>query len=315
MAKFTGLLLIGELIALSYVGGVSQAAVLTGISYLLFPELAALSYDVFTRPTGTWARAPFLLVATPLITAVIGLLIEQYLGYGVLSILLAVSFALLVIKLLNSPIAPAIPAGLLPIVLEEKSWWYPAAILFGTSLLVLGLYIYKRVFSELIFPRKNDPSNLIDDIVEQPPKQYAWLPFFIVFLLADVYLAKLSGLRFILFPPLIVIAYEMFAHPHVCPWADKPILLVIACVLAAAVGTGSEMMLGNNPLPVMLSMVASMFIIRSFRLHAPPAVAIGLLPFVIDRPDFRFPLAVGTGTVLLIITFAVYRAFVLRKTG
>lgn len=304
-------MLTGELTALAYVGGVSQAAVLTGISYLLFPELAALSYDVFTRPTGTWARAPFLLVATPLITAVIGLLIEQHLGYGVASILLSIALALTVIKLLNSPIAPAIPAALLPIVLEEKSWWYPAAILFGTSMLVLGLQLYKRIFAGII-PQAKSHASLIDDIVEKPPKRYSWLPFFIVFLLADVYLAKLSGLRFILFPPLIVIAYEMFAHPHVCPWADKPILLVIACVVSAAVGTGSEMMLGNNPLSVMLSMAASMFIIRLFRLHAPPAVAVGLLPFVIEHPDFNFPLSVGLGTLLLVVAFFIYRHFLFK---
>ena len=312
MGKFIGLLLIGELTALAYIGGVSEAAVLTGISYLLFPELAALSYDVFTRPTGTWARAPFLLVATPLLTAVIGLLIEQHLGYGAVSVLLSIALALLVIKLLNSPIAPAIPAGLLPIVLEEKSWWYPAAILFGTSLLVLGLYIYKKVFSELLPPSK-DTASLIDDIVEQPPKQYAWLPFFIVFLLADVYLAKLTGLRFIMFPPLIVIAFEMFAHSDVCPWVAKPVLLVIACMLAATAGVGAVMVLGNHPVAVMLVMAVAMFIIRSFRLHAPPAVAVGLLPFVIEHPDFSFPLAVFAGTLLLVVMFFIYRAFFLKK--
>ena len=307
MAKFIGLLLIGELTALGYIGGVAEIAVFTGISYLLFPELAALSYDVFTRPTGTWARAPFLLVVTPLLTAIIGLLIEQHLGYGAGSVLLSIALALLVIKLLHSPIAPAIPAGLLPIVLEEKSWLYPASILFGTSLLVLGLYLYKKVFSGLIPPRK-DPANLIDDIVEQPPAQYAWLPFFIVFLLADVYLAKLTGLRFIMFPPLIVIAYEMFAHSDVCPWAAKPVLLVIACMLTATAGVGAVMALGNHPLSVMLSMAVAMFIIRSFRLHAPPAVAVGLLPFVIEHPDFRFPIAVTAGTLLLVGMFYIYRA-------
>ena len=311
--NLTGLLLIGEATTLLYIGGIAKIAVLTGISCFLIPELAALSYDVFTRPTGTWAKAPFLLIVTPLLTAVFGLLIEQYLGYGVGSILLSTSLALLVIKLLNSPIAPAIPAGLLPIVLEEKSWWYPAAILFGTSILVLGLYIYKRTFSELIASQKNNLTNQIDDIVEQPPKQYTWLPFFIVFLLADVYLAKLTGLRFIMFPPLIVIAFEMFAHSDLCPWVAKPVFLVIACVLVATVGVSVMMTLGNHPVSVMIVMAVAMFIIRSFRLHAPPVAAIGLLPFVIDHPDFRFPLSVSAGTVLLVGTFYIYRSFYLKK--
>lgn len=311
--NLTRLLLIGQATALVYIGGVAKIAVLTGISYFLIPELAALSYDVFTRPTGTWARAPFLLVATPLLTAVIGLLIEQHLGYGVGSILLSISLTLLIIKLLNSPIAPAIPAGMLPIILEEKSWWYPAAILFGTSILVLGLFIYKKTFSELITSQKNDLTNQIDDIVEQPPKQYTWLPFFIIFLLADVFLAKLTGLRFIIFPPLIVIAFEMFAHSDICPWAAKPVSLVIACVLVATVGVSVMMALGNHPFSVMIVMVVTIFIIRWLKLHAPPALAVGLLPFVIDQPDFRFPFAVSIGTVLLVGTFYIYRSFYLKK--
>ncbi len=300
--------------ALAYIGGIAEIAALTGISYILFPELAALAYDVFKRPMGTWARSPVMLVVTPLITAIFGVLLEQHLGYGVVSILLAVSFALLVIKLLNSPIAPAIPAGLLPIVLEEKSWWYPAAILFGTSLLVISLFIYRKAFAKFI-DKKEKLADVVDDIVEQPPRQYAWLPFFLVFLLLDIYLAKLTGLRFILFPPLTVIAFEMFAHSDVCPWAEKPALLVLACMMAATVGVGAVMVSGNNPWSVMVVLAFSMGIIRAFRLHAPPAVAVGLLPFVIGRPDFWFPLSVGAGTILLISTFAVYRAFVLRKTA
>jgi CBS-domain-containing membrane protein len=284
---------------------------MTGISYLLFPELAALSYDVFMRPRGTWAMAPFLLVATPLITAVIGLLIEQHLGYSAYSVLLSIALALLVIRLLNSPIAPAIPAGLLPIFLEEKNWWYPAAIFFGTSVLVLTLLVYKKVFTGII-PNGRTRSNQIDDIVEQPPKQYSWLPFFTFFLLADAALAKLTGLRFIMFPPLVVIAFEMFAHSDVCPWANKPILLIAACTLAAAAGVSLEMSMGNNPLSVMLSMAVAMGLIRLFRLHAPPAVAVGLLPFVIERPGFSFPLAVSAGTLLLVGMFAIYRARSLR---
>jgi len=171
-ATLFGLLLIGEVASLAYIGGIAEIAVLTGIAYILFPELAALAYDIFTRPEGTWAKAPIMLMLTPLLTSIIGILIEQNLGYSVVSILLAIIAALLVIKLLKSPIAPAISAGLLPIVMEEKSWWFPASILLGTSLLVLCLFIFRKVFSKHISKTKI-LENIIDDIVEQPPKQYS----------------------------------------------------------------------------------------------------------------------------------------------
>ena len=312
--KFIGLLLIGEMTSLAYIGGIAEIAALTGIAYVLFPELAALAYDVFTRPKGTWAKAPIMLIVTPLLTAIIGVLIEQNLGYSVVSVLLAISSALLLIKLLNSPIAPAISAGLLPIVLEEKSWGYPASIILGTSLLVLSLFIYKKIFSTLI-DKTTNLADVIDDIVEQPPRHYSWLPFFVIFLLADIYLAKLTGWRFIIFPPLIVIAFEMFAHSEVCPWAGKPVLLVLACMLTATVGVSAVMALGNSPLAVVIVIAFAMGIIRAFRLHAPPAVAVGLLPFVIEHPDFWFPLAVGTGTSLLAGIFIIYRTFILQKNA
>lgn len=306
------MLIIGEIAALIYIGGIAEIAAISGIAYILFPELAALAYDIFTRPRGTWANAPLMLVVTPFLTAIFGVLIEQYLGYSALSVFLCIASALLAIKLLKSPIAPAISAGLLPIVMEEKSWLYPASILLGTSLLVIGLSLYRKLFAAHI-ANIPDRSSAIDDIVEQPPRQYTWLPYFLIFLSADLYLVQLTGLRFILFPPLIVIAFEMFAHSEVCPWADKPVLLVIACMLTASAGVGTVAYLGTGPLAAIISIAFAMGVIRAFKLHAPPAVAVGLLPFVISHPDFRFPVAVGIGTLLLSTTFIVYRSFSLTN--
>src|SRR5713101_4906644 len=62
-----------ELIALIYIAVIAEVAYLTGAFYVLFPELGALSHDVFTRPRGTWAGAPLLLAVTPVLTGVIGI--------------------------------------------------------------------------------------------------------------------------------------------------------------------------------------------------------------------------------------------------
>jgi hypothetical protein len=45
----------GELLALIYMGVIAFSASKTGLSLLLFPELSALSRDVFTRARGKWA--------------------------------------------------------------------------------------------------------------------------------------------------------------------------------------------------------------------------------------------------------------------
>ena len=61
-----------EVIALAYIAIIAEVAIASGAFYILFPELAALSHDIFTRPRGSWASAPVLLMITPVLTAVLG---------------------------------------------------------------------------------------------------------------------------------------------------------------------------------------------------------------------------------------------------
>jgi hypothetical protein len=61
-----------------------------------------------------------------------------------------------------------------------------------------------------------------------------------------VLLAQWSGWRFLLFPPLAVIGFEMFAHSASCPWAGRPLTLPLACALSA---TGGVAMVGAGSAP------------------------------------------------------------------
>lgn len=296
----------GELLALGYIGSIAGIAVVSGISQVLFPELAALSYDIFKRPYGKWASAPVMLVITPTLTAILGLLLQHQFGYSALSMSLSIASAMLLIKWLKSPIAPAISAGALPIALDEDSWWYAAAVAFSTAVLAGSAWLalkWRHPLHPVVTPR----ADRIDDEVESPPYGYTWAPYFIAFLGLAMGLVQWTGWRFLLYPPLIVIAYEMFAHAKVCPWAKKPFLLVLTCFATACTGLLVFMLLGHHPLAVICSMAVSIVLIQRFNLHVPPAAAVGLLPFVIDHPDWRLPVAVTLGTGLLSLVFHFYR--------
>jgi hypothetical protein len=39
----------------------------------------------------------------------------------------------------------------------------------------------------------------------------------------------------------------------------------------------------------------------------PPALAVGLIPFVMDEPTFLYPLSVGSGTLMLTIAFLLFQ--------
>jgi hypothetical protein len=301
----------GELIALAYIAIIAEIALATGAFYVLFPELGALSHDVLTRPRGTWANAPLLIAITPALTGVIGIVFTRSLPYGYLSVLLTVGSAIAVVLALRSPVAPAISAGLLPLVLGVKSWWYPPAILLGTVLLATFSVPWKKYCTTRIAaaPAMSDEvkDHILDDLIELPPRGYGWLAVLMAFVAVAVFFVKLTGLRFVLFPPLVVIGFEMLGHTAICPWANKPLRLPVACFLTALGGFVSWHFLGVTPLAAACSMAWGIAVLRVCDLHVPPALAVALLPLVMDKPTLAYPVAVGIGTTLLSFWFLAYQ--------
>jgi len=97
----------------------------------------------------------------------------------------------------------------------------------------------------------------------------------------------------------VVIGFEMFVHPDVCPWAKRPLLLPVACFLTALGGFFFWKFLGVTPLTAALCMGWGIMVLRTLDLHVPPALAVALLPLVMTNPTLIYPLAVGLGTLLL----------------
>lgn len=289
-----------------YIGLIALIAGTSGLYYILFPELGALGHDIFKRPAGTWARAPLMLIVTPALTAVVGTMIARDLPYGLLSVLLDVGCSVLAITILRSPIAPAISAGLLPLILGIRSFWYPPSLLIGTGLLAFVAVLRTWVSA----PREaavREAQDVLDDVVEEAPQGLSWLPFFVVFLILTFAASDLTGWRFVLFPPLVVIGFEAFAHPAACPWAARPVALMAACGLSASAGVLCVVLLGTGPLGAMCSILTAALVLHVLDLHVPPALAVAMLPFVMPHPTFRFPLAVLVGTGVETAAFLAWR--------
>src|ERR1700743_3880477 len=125
---FSDTSILGPALSVVLLAVVAKAALLTGVIYVLFPELAALSYDVFKRPAGAWARALLMLAMTPAITAAMGTAFARLLPYSLGSVAMTVAGAILIVRWMRSPIAPAISAAFLPLVFGITSWWYPVSI-------------------------------------------------------------------------------------------------------------------------------------------------------------------------------------------
>jgi hypothetical protein len=299
---------LGELLALVYIAIIATIASVTGAFYIMFPELGALSHDVYTRPRGTWARAPVLLAITPVLTGFAGTIFTRTLPYGYVSVLLTVGAAVLIIEVLRSPVAPAISAGLLPLVVGIKSWWYAPGIMLGTFFLAALSIFWKRYASRVEATPKELIHDAVRDVIETPtPPRYTWLAALMAFVAFGVLLVNLTGLRFILFPPLVVIGFEMLGHPEICPWANRPMGLPLACFLTAAGGFVFWHLFGVGPLAAACAMAWGIMILRTFDLHVPPALAVALLPLVMDRPTMMYPVSVGIGTLAMTLWFLFYR--------
>jgi hypothetical protein len=297
----------GELVALLYIAVIAAIACATGAVYVLFPELGALSHDVMTRPRGAWAGAPVLLAITPVLTAIVGIVFTCALPYGYASVLLTVGGSIAVVLGLRSPIAPSISAGLLPLVLGVRSRWYPPGILLGTAMLALISIAWKGFCRTRGGDAPATDEDLVDDLIEQAPHGYGWVAALMAFVALAVFVVELTGLRFVLFPPLVVIGFEMLGHTAICPWARRPLVLPVACFLTALGGFVSWRLLGVTPLAAACSMAWGIAVLRIFDLHVPPALAVALLPLVMDSPGPTYPVAVGLGTALLSAWFLAWQ--------
>jgi hypothetical protein len=290
-----------------FMGVIAFVAHHTGMAVVLFPELAALSHDVLVRPRGEWARQPVQLVLAPALTAAFGLFCTRHLHYAVWNILLIVLVSLVIIRLLRCNMSPAISAGVLPLVLHERSWLYPIAIFLDLGLLALVLIVRKRWASDGSEPTARQVSDSqIIDALEAPPQSQLWWAAFLSFVTIVGTAAQFTGLRFLLFPPLIVMSYELFGHPEVPGWMKRPVLLPIVCLITAGTGLLAARTIHPTSVAVIVTMLCSLGVLRLFELHMPPALAIGIIPFVIDRPDARYAASVFLGTAALTLFYLGY---------
>ncbi|MDE2390314.1 MAG: hypothetical protein KGL65_01765 [Rhodospirillales bacterium] len=252
---------------------------------LLFPELAALAYGVFTNPAGPWAKAPVHLLLTPVLTAFIGTLLARHFGFGVIPVALSVASSILSLALLRSPITPAISAGLLPIVLTIHSYAYPLSVALAVTLLIA---------TNAILNGDERGGQLAS-----PQWRRKALGAYGLFILALALAAAFSGWRLILFPPLAVLAFDRMVLGANHLWRGRIPVLLLAGGLNASAAALLLNLLGNTPLTVAAGVAAGILLLRLLRFHAAPVLAIGLLPFVTGQGDGRAVGAIMLGLLAL----------------
>ena len=295
----------------------------TGQAYVLFPELGALAWVIFSDPKGPWASSPRLLMLTPLLTAVLGVAITRTLPYGPLSLALDVVGCLLIIRGLRSPIVPAISAGVLPLALGLHDWAYPVSILVGTGgLALLSQWRARRLAAAQImaegFPAVEGSPTALDRIESSfamtptvPLRR--WGGALAVFLALGLVFVKVWDSPLVLFPPLLVIAYDMLALPHHSPWLGRGGAMMVVGTGAAWAGYGLVAAFGVVPWAAFLAVLITLGLLRLARLTCPPCLGLALLPFVITHPNAAYPWQALTGMACLVVVVTTTEAWFPRS--
>ena len=313
-----------DLAIAAFLGLITLIANVTGMPYVLFPELGALGWVIFSDQRHPWARSPALLMLTPFLAALQGLWITRHLAYGPTAVLLNVAITLLLIAALRSPIVPALSAGLLPLALGIRTWTYPFSILIGTGGLALFIVMRARwsrgdsprLGVELEQQSLRGSANLLPGARLQdggspraqtlPPLQ-EWLLPLGLFLLGGLLLVRLIGSPLVLFPPLLVIAFEMIVHRLHCPWRGCYFRVWLVANGAAVVGLAMVKILGVVPAAAFLVVLATLALLKLARLQFPPALGLALLPFVIPDPPLTYPLFTMAGSCWLLLVVALHQ--------
>jgi hypothetical protein len=89
-----------------------------------------------------------------------------------------------------------------------------------------------------------------------------------------VFLVKLTGPWFILFPPLVAIGFETLRDTTDCPWANRPLSLPVACFFDRGGGLACFKLMGESPITARCAMLWGILVLRALDLHVPPAFAV-----------------------------------------
>lgn len=303
---------LSDLAFAAFLALIAWIALATKHPYVLFPELGALGWVIFSDAGHPWSRSPLPVMVTPLLTGAVGLAVARTLPYGPAAMLLAVAGSLIVVAVLRSPVIPALSAGILPLALGIQSWEYPLSLLIGTAGLAL-LILLRRSTRQM--QGLDDPEGPASERAASGrlPVLGSWLPGYTLFVMGGLLLVHLLGSPLVLFPPLFVMAFERIAHASQCSWRRRPFTVLVTANAAALVGLGLEMTLGVTPLAVFLAALVGVVLLRATRLPFPPALGMVLLPFVIHQPSWLFPVHTLVGTAWLLLLVALWERGFFRR--
>lgn len=265
-------------------------ASLVGTDATIFPEGAALAMGIWVLGQPGWTASRWRVVALPPLFAAAGVLLVDAELPRTLAEIGGLTIGLLVLAAFDSRLAPALSAALLPIVFGIDEWSYPVAVL--VICLVLAA-LWRLV--------RHPAARRMDDAL---PRRYpsgaaavAWLVIVGWILVGGQLLALPAA---VLAPPLFVSVLEWLGRGQLS--AGDGMRLWGLLVGAAVFGSVAARMIPIGPVAGVVAVCATLALMRLLATAHPPALAIALIPFILDAPDCAaYVAAIATGAAALYV--------------
>jgi HPP family len=267
-------------------------------SAIIFPEGAALAMGVWVLGLQGWTASRWRVLVLPPLCAAVGVALVRAELPSAVAEIAALTFGLLVLQAFDSRLAPALSAGVLPIVFDIGEWSYPLAVLtVCAAVAVLWRLIH------------HPAARRLDDVL---PERYPWAVVasawlvIVAWILIGGQALELSPAA--LAPPLFVSALEWLGRGT--PLAGEGLRRWALLVGAGLAGSVAAKLVAVGWIGGALAVCATLALMWLLATPHPPALAIAIIPQILVSPDplsYTTSIAAGAAALYLGI-YAVGRA-------
>lgn len=271
---------------------------------VLFPEILALLTGMWVTPRMPWRVDRRQIPVLMTICAVWGVSLSRWSPLPT-AMTVGVAFlgAALLLMAVHSTLLPVLSACILPVLLNEQSWIYPAAVLMMTVLLVLGQMLLERL--GLRNPQTAQRWNW-----NGGEEAFRW-PVAIGTVTALAAVGVTLGVPCVAAPPLAVLLSELsFKESPAAPHSLQIWIVTVCCAVAGAFARWLLCIRLGLPLTVaaLAASTMAMVIFSLLRRPFPPSAALAILPLLLpEQLISTYPLQVLIGTTVCLLVATCIR--------
>lgn len=268
--------IISYVIAIVFILAMVMKAVILDDREVILPEVAAMAIAMWVYRDAGWIRQPLKIFIAPSITATIGYVVNQFPISYAGKVMITLAIIMLLLRIIQSNLAPSIATGLLPLVINATEWRFIIMVFILTFILMLGVQVFR----------------LNKGLENKVPIEYKYMLVFLFLNIIWIGLVWSIGYtQLAVIPPILVVVYEVLQKPMFS--GKMAFKLGLLLNISAAVGTLLYVTIDSWILITIIAMLLMLVLLRIFGMRLPAVYAFPLLTLVLPA-EVVVMLPIGT---------------------